>query len=141
VSLGLVMLMIGGTALDATGRYLGLPSGLLFARILDYLLTLGFGALFLSVLYRFVPDERARWKDVGIGAALSAGLFVLGRFLVSLYIGRMMTASSYGIAGLIVVILIWLYFSARIVYLGAEVTRLRADSKVAEARFAWHRIP
>jgi len=113
VSLGLVMLMIGGMALDATGRYLGLPSGLFIARILDYLLTFGFGALFLSLLYRFVPDRRARWKDVGIGAALSAGLFVLGRFLVSLYIGRMTTAFSYGIAGLIVVILIWLYFSAR----------------------------
>jgi len=141
VSLGLVMLMIGGMALDATGRYLGLPSGLWFARVLDYFLTFGFGALFLSLLYRFVPDERIPWKGVGIGAALSAGLFVLGRFLVSLYIGRLTTASSYGIAGLIVVILIWLYFSARIVYLGAEVTRLRADSKAAESRFARHRLP
>lgn len=129
VSLGLVMVMIGGMALDATGRYLGLPSGLIFARILDYLVTLGLGALFLSLLYRFVPDKRAEWGDVWVGAGISAGFFVLGRFLVSLYIERTTTASSYGVAGLIVVILIWLYFSARIVYVGAQVTRLRADSR------------
>lgn len=127
VSLGLVMLMLGGMALDATGRYLGLSPGLLVARILDYLLTLGLGALFLALLYRFVPEKRADWKDVWIGAGLSAGFLVLGRFLVSLYIERMTTAPSYGAAGLIVVLLIWIHFSARIIYVGAEVTRLRAD--------------
>jgi membrane protein len=131
VSLGLVILMIGGMAFDAAGRTLGLPSGLLFARILGYLITFGLGALFLSLLYRFVPDERAEWKDVWIGAGLSAGLLALGRFLVSLYIGRMTTVPSYGAAGLIVVMLIWLYFSARIIYVGAEVARLRMDSKAA----------
>jgi membrane protein len=129
VSLGLVMLMIGGMAFDTAGRYLGLPSGLFFARILGYLITFGLGALFLSLLYRWIPDDRAEWKDVWIGAGLSAGLLVLGRFLVSLYIERTTSASPYGVAGLIVVILIWLYLSARIIYVGAEVTRLRMDSK------------
>ena len=129
VSLGLVMLMIGGMAFDAAGRYLGLPSGLFFARILAYLVTFGLGALFLALLYRWVPDDRAEWKDVWIGAGLSAGLLVLGRFLVSLYVRRMTTVPTYGAAGLIVVMLIWLYVSARIIYVGAEVTRLRTDSK------------
>lgn len=129
VSLGLVLLMIVGMALNATGRYLGLPSGRWFARILDYLVTLSLGAFLLSLLYRFVPAGRAAWRDVWIGASLSAVLFVLGRFLVSLYIERTTSASPYGVAGLIVVILIWLYLSARIIYVGAEVTRLRMDSK------------
>jgi len=129
VSLGLVILMIGGMALDTAGRYLGMPSGLFFARIFGYLITFGLGALFLSLLYRWVPDDRAEWKDVWIGAGLSAGLLVLGRFLVSLYVMRMTTVPTYGAAGLIVVMLIWLYVSARIIYVGAEVTRLRMDSK------------
>lgn len=132
VSLGLVLLMIVGMALDATGRHLGLPSGRAFARILDYLVTLGLGAFLLSLLYRFVPTGRAAWRDVWIGASLSAVLFVLGRFLVSLTIERTTSGSPYGVAGLIVVILIWLYLSARIIYVGAEVTRLRMNSKAAE---------
>jgi membrane protein len=94
VSLGLVMLMVGGTALHAAGRSLGRSTGLLIARILDYIITFGLGALFLSLLYRFVPELRAGWKDVGIGAGLSAGLFVLGRFLVSLYIERTSSISA-----------------------------------------------
>ncbi len=133
VGLGIALLMIGGMTLDTTRRYLGPTSGFLISRSVDYLLTFGFGALFLALLYRFVPDKRAGWKDVGIGAALSAALFVMARFLVSFYIGRTTIGSSYGVAGLVVVILIWVHFSAQIVYIGAEVTRLRADSKATEA--------
>jgi membrane protein len=133
VGLGLVMLMIGGMAFAAAGRAMGLYSGLYFARMLDYLITFGLGAVFLSLLYRFVPDKRPTWKDVWVGAGISAGLFVPGSFLVSLYIEQTMTASSYGAAGLLVVLPMWLYFSTHIVYVGAEVTRLRADSKAAEA--------
>jgi membrane protein len=133
VGLGLVVLMIGGIALDALRRYVGLTSDLLVSRSLDYLITFGFGTFFLSLLYRFVPDKRAGWREVGIGAAMSAALFVLARFLVSLYIGRTRIASSYGATGLIVIILIWVHFSAQIVYAGAEVVRLRADSKAAGA--------
>jgi membrane protein len=101
--------------------------------MLDYLITFCLSAVFLSLLYRFVPNKRPKWKDVWVGAGLSAGLFVLGSFLVSLYIERTLTASSYGAAGLLVVIPMWLYFSTHIVYVGAEVTRLRADLKAAEA--------
>jgi membrane protein len=133
VSLGLVMLMIGGMALDAARRYLGLTSGLLFSRSLDYLITFGFGAFFLSLLYRWLPDKHAASKDVWIGAGTSAALFVVARFLVSLYIGRTTIASSYGAAGLVVVLLLWAHLSAQIVYIGAEVARLRADSRAAKA--------
>lgn len=131
VALGLVMLMLGGMALDAARRYWGLSLGLHAVRILDYLITFGLGTLFLSLLYRFVPDRRAQWKDAGIGAGISAGLFVLARFLVSLYLERAAIATSYGAAGLFVILLIWVHFSAQVVYVGAEMTRLRADSKAA----------
>ena len=132
VALGLVLLMIGGMALDAARRYLGLISGLLFSRRLDYFITFSLGALFLSLLYRFVPGRRAGWKDVGIGAGISSALFVLARFLVRLYIGRTTIGSASGEAGLVVVILLWVHLSAQIVYAGAELTRLRADSKTGE---------
>jgi len=129
VGLGLLTLMIGGMALDAARKVLEMPSGPVASRILDYLLIPGFGALLLSLLYRLVPGRHAAWKDIWIGAATSAGLFVLARFLVRLYIGRAALGTAYGTAGLLVVILIWVHFSAQIVYLGAEVTRLRADSR------------
>lgn len=129
VGLGLVMLMVGGMALDAARRYAGLASSLLGSRILDYLITFCLGAFFLSLLYRFVPYKRVNWKDGWIGAAVSAALFILARFLFTLYIGRTTIASSYGAAGLVVVILMGVHFSAQIIYVGAVVTRLRADSK------------
>ena len=131
VGLGLVVLMIGGLALDAARRYLGLSPGFHLTWILDYLFTLGVGAIFLALLYRFVPGGRAKWKEVWIGAGISAGLFALGRFLVSLYLKRMTSVPASGSAGFFVVILIWFYYSARVVYFGAEVTRLCAIPEAA----------
>lgn len=128
---GLVLVMLGGMAFEGARRSLGLPSGLFVGRFLDYLLTFALGAGLLSLLYRFVPDKRAEWREVGIGAGVSACLFVLSRLLVSLYVGRTTITSSYGAAGLFVVILIWVHLSAQIVYFGAEVIRLRAGAKAA----------
>lgn len=125
--LGLVILMAAGMAFAAARRTLGLPSGMFFSTILDYLVFPALGGLFLSLLYRFVPDKRAAWKDVWIGAGTAAGLFALARFAVGLYIARTTIASSYGAAGLFIVILMGVHLSALIVYFGAEVTRLRTD--------------
>jgi membrane protein len=135
LALLLVLLMAGEMILDALVNVLGVASGVGLIEGANYLVSLGVTAASLSLLYRYVPVRRTRWRHVWLGAGLAAILFILARMLVSLYFERSSTASSYGAAGSFVVVLIWLYFAAEIVYLGAEIARVRADSTAGpEAR-------
>lgn len=135
VSLGLVlsvgpvllMVTIGGTALDAARNFLRLTPGLLLFRLLDTLLAFGLCASLLALLYRYVPDRRRPWKQIWLGAGVSAGLFVLARSLVGLYIERSSITSAYGAAGLFVILLVGVHFCAQVLYVGAELARLRGD--------------
>jgi membrane protein len=83
-------------------------------------------ALF-TMLYAFLPDVRLLWQDVAVGALVTAILFTLGKQLIGLYLGQSATASSYGAAGSVVLLLLWVYYSAQIVLIGAEFTRVYAD--------------
>jgi membrane protein len=74
-------------------------------------------------MFRLLPDVPLSWRDVGPGALFSAALFIVGKQLLAWYIGKSTTFSSYGAAGSFVVILLWVYYSAQILYLGAEFTR------------------
>lgn len=76
-----------------------------------------------AVIFKMLPDVRIRWRQVVPGAFLTAALFLLGKFFIGMYIGSNNTASLYGAAGSIIVILMWIYFSAFILYFGAEFTR------------------
>lgn len=91
------------------------------------LVSLGVIMLLFALIYRFLPDARLYWKDVWTGALLTAVLFTLGKYLIGLYIGRTSIASSYGAVGSILVLLVWVYYSAQIILLGAEVTRVYAE--------------
>jgi membrane protein len=79
------------------------------------------------MLFKVLPDAKIAWRDVWIGAAITALLFVLGKFLLGLYIGRSSVGSAYGAAGSLIVILIWVYYSAQIVFFGAEFTQVYAN--------------
>lgn len=79
------------------------------------------------IIYKFLPDATTRWRDIGLGALVATLLFLLGRFLLGFYLGVSNTASVYGAAGSIIVLLIWIYFSAAILLLGAEFIKLYAD--------------
>jgi membrane protein len=81
-----------------------------------------FSALF-ATMFRVLPDVQLTWRDVWPGALFSAILFIVGKQLLAWYIGKSTTFSSYGAAGSFVVILLWVYYSAQILYLGAEFTR------------------
>jgi membrane protein len=74
-------------------------------------------------LFRFLPDVEIAWRDVWIGAAITSALFVLGKFLLGFYLGRSAFASAYGAAGSLVIVLLWVYYSAQIFFFGAEFTR------------------
>jgi membrane protein len=80
-----------------------------------------------GVIFKVLPDVKIRWRHVRMGAFVTAVLFMLGRFLIGLYIEQTGTESTYGAAGSLIVILVWVYYTAAIMYLGAEFTRAYAD--------------
>ena len=74
------------------------------------------------MIYKFMPRARIAWHDVWIGAAVTALLFEIGKFLIGLYLGKTSVASGFGAAGSLVVLLVWVYFAAQVFLLGAEFT-------------------
>jgi membrane protein len=95
----------------------------------NLVLSLGVITVLFALLYRFVPDVRLRWGDVWTGAFVTAVLFTIGKQLIGLYLGQSSVASSYGAAGSVVVLLLWVYYASQIVLLGAEFTRAYASRR------------
>jgi membrane protein len=116
-------------ALAALSGWLGrrAPGVPLLWDAVNVLLSLGVITVLFALLYRFVPDVRLRWGDVWTGAFVTAVLFTIGKQLIGLYLGQSSIASSYGAAGSVVVLLLWVYYSSQIVLLGAEFTRVHAQ--------------
>lgn len=79
-------------------------------------------AVIFALLFRYLPDARARWKDIWAGAIFTALLFGLGRYLIGFYIGNSNFSSTYGAAGALVTLLVWTYYNSQILFLGAEFT-------------------
>jgi membrane protein len=79
-------------------------------------------AVMFALIFKLMPRVRVQWKDVWIGALFTAALFALGKTVISLYIGRSGVASGFGAAGSLVVVLLWVYWSAQILLIGAEFT-------------------
>jgi membrane protein len=80
-------------------------------------------ACMFAVIYKTLPDAPLSWRDVWIGAIFTAGLFSLGKYAIGLYLGNSGVASSFGVAGSLIALLLWVYYSAQIFFLGAEFTR------------------
>jgi len=125
----LVSLLINGLILamsDILTRYV--PGiGLLLVEALNFTVsTIIITALFATI-FKVLPDAKIAWKDVRWGALFTALLFMLGRYLIGLYIGTTGTSSTYGAAGSLIVILTWIYYTAAILYFGAEFTQAYAN--------------
>ena len=101
--------------------------GAALLQVLNIVVSLGVITLLFALIYRFLPDVRLAWRDVWTGAFVTALLFTIGKFLIGLYLGRSSIASSYGAAGSIIVLLTWVYYSAQVMLLGAELTRRYAE--------------
>lgn len=95
-------------------------------RGLDFVVSLGVTTLLFALIYKFLPDTVIAWRDVWIGAIITALLFNLGRLAIGFYLGNSATTSVYGAAGSLVILLLWIYYSAQIVLLGAEFTQVYA---------------
>jgi membrane protein len=103
-----------------------IPGGTLLWRFADFLISFIIIAVLFAMIYRYLPDVQITWQDVGIGAVVTAFLFSLGKSLISLYLGKSAFVSTYGAAGSFVVMLLWIYYSALISFLGAEFTQVYA---------------
>ncbi|GAA4455169.1 YihY/virulence factor BrkB family protein [Nibrella saemangeumensis] len=95
--------------------------------LLNLVISFGVTMLLFGIIFKFLPDVKIAWKDVQWGAFFTALLFMGGRYLIALYIETTGTASAFGAAGSIVIILVWIYYSAVLLYLGAEFTRAYAE--------------
>ena len=106
------------------GEILPIPEAALHA------LNLGLSFIVITFLfgmiYKLLPDVRLEWSDVAIGAAVTSLLFSLGKLLLGLYLGKSTLGSTYGAAGSLVIVLVWVYYSAQVFFLGAEFTRMYA---------------
>jgi membrane protein len=84
-------------------------------------------AAVLAAIFKLLPNAPITWRDVAVGAVFTAVLFTIGKTLIGIYLGRASVGSSYGAAGSLVVVLVWIYYSAQIVFFGAEFTRIYAN--------------
>lgn len=92
--------------------------------VMHDVVSFGVITLLFAMIYKVLPDVTLRWRDVWVGAALTAGLFTLGRYLIGEFLGKLAVGARYGATGSLVVVLVWVYYSAQILYLGAEFTKV-----------------
>ena len=104
------------------------PGVPLLWQTLNAIVSLAIITTLFAMLYRFLPDVELLWSDVITGAFVTAVLFTFGKQAIGLYLGQSSTASSYGAAGSVIVLLLWVYYSTQILLLGAEFTRLYAET-------------
>ncbi|HSE05113.1 MAG TPA: YihY/virulence factor BrkB family protein [Methylomirabilota bacterium] len=100
----------------------------------DFLGSMLVHTLLFAMIFKLLPDAAIRWRDVWVGAAVTAGLFFVGKLAIGLYLGRSEVGAAYGAAGWVILILAWVYYSAQIVLFGAEFTRAYAlESRLSSA--------
>lgn len=126
----LVSLMISA-GLAAMGRFVGgmLSRWAFLGQLANFLVSFVVITVLLAMLFKYLPDIQIAWNDVWIGAAATALLFSVGKFLIGFYLGRSSVASAYGAASSLAIILIWVYYSAQIFLFGAEFTQIYAKHR------------
>jgi membrane protein len=102
-------------------------------RMADAAVGFALAVVLFGMIYKYVPRETIAWRDVWIGAAVTALLFTIGKYLIGLYLGRSSFSSAYGAAGSLIVLLLWIYYSAQIFLFGAEFTRVFAYTRGSRA--------
>ena len=103
-----------------------MPSGGMIWDIVNFVVSLGVFTLLFAIIFKYLPDVSVQWRDVWVGAAVTAVLFAVGKTLIGIYLGKSSVASSYGAAGSLLILLLWVYYSSLLVFLGAEFTQVQA---------------
>jgi len=127
ITLGFVLMvsLALSAALTALGKFLRytFPAAEVAVQAADLLMSVLLISGLFAIMYKVLPETPIRWRDVSVGALAATGLFEGGKYLIALYIGQSNVASSFGAAGALIVLLLWIFYSAQIFLLGAEFTR------------------
>ncbi|MDB5340296.1 MAG: hypothetical protein JWN70_5915, partial [Planctomycetaceae bacterium] len=125
----LLVSLVISAGLSALGNYsIHWPESLqVVSRIVNLVVSLAVFTGVFAMMFKFLPDVKIDWKDVWLGALITSILFTIGKFAIGLYLGHSALASSYGVAGSLVVLLVWVYYSAQIMFFGAEFTQVYAN--------------
>jgi membrane protein len=130
--LGVAFLLLVSLVLSAVLSAIGhrfadvLPGGELAWQVANFAFSFAMVTGLFALIYKYVPDVRIAWEDVWVGAAMTALLFTIGKSLLGIYLGKASIGSSYGAAGSLVVLVVWVYYSVQILFLGAEFTQVVA---------------
>lgn len=131
LSIGFILLvsLILNAVLEAFGNYLSHYAtnlSVLFLHVTDIVLSFIATSFLFSLMFKVLPDAKIKWKDVLIGGCITSGFFTLGKLGIGYYLGRSNIATVYGAAGSIMIVMVWIYYSSIILYLGAEFTKVYA---------------
>ncbi len=139
----LLVTLVLDTVIAAMGGYVSrFVGGEAVANLLSLALSFAVAVVLFAAIFRILPDLKIAWRDVWLGAVITAVLFVVGKWGLGVYLGKAAPGSAYGAAGSLVILLIWVYWSAQILFLGAEFTQvyartfgsLKGDTSKREAR-------
>lgn len=133
----LLVSLVLTAAITFASQWLGelLPGAEALAQVLNFVLSFAVITVLFALIFKFLPDAKIAWKDVWLGAAITAALFNIGKFALGIYLGASSVSSSFGAAGSLIVLLLWVYYSAQILFFGAEFTQVWAN------RFGSHVVP
>ena len=137
----LLVTLVISTALAALTRFAGLAEVGVVGQVVNFLVSFIVVTLLFAMIYKFLPDVKVAWRDVWIGAVVTALLFDVGKVLIGLYLGHASVGSAYGAAGSLVVFVVWVYYSAMILFLGAEFTKVYANRFGSRIRPAANAVP
>jgi len=130
-ALGFLLLvsLVISTILSGLAGYINvvLPFGALILQILNFVISFALISILFAAIYKVLPDAKLSWTDVRVGAVVTALLFEVGKFLIGLYLSHSAVASSYGAAGALIILLLWIYYSTQSFLLGAELTKIYAS--------------
>lgn len=139
-TLGFLLLvsLVVSAALTALGSTMNriVPGVETMLHVVNFVISFLMVSALFAAIYKILPDRQLRWKDVAVGAVATAFLFTVGKTLIGLYIGSSSVASSYGAAGALVIVLLWIYYSSQIFLLGAEFTKVWASHHGSAEAFA-----
>lgn len=125
----LLVSLVISAALSAMQETVGnaIPLSEVLLQILNLVISIGVITVLFALIFKFLPDAEIAWRDVWLGAFVTAVLFSIGKFLIGLYLGNSSVGSSFGAAGSLVLLLLWIYYSAQILLFGAEFTQVYAN--------------
>lgn len=125
----LVVSLVVSALLAGVGKFVGGYVGALepLWHVVDLVVSIAVLTALFGAIFKWLPDVEIAWRDVWVGAAVTAVLFTIGKILIGLYLGRSSIGSVYGAAGSLVLLLLWVYYSAQILFFGAELTQVYAN--------------